>query len=334
MPMLLLWGRMRLGIGKHYQIIAPNNSLRRMVGYSLIIARLILTPVIFLAIYYLFKMGFIVDRIVSVDAPAATLAQQASIEMLEARRAERNYLLLRDSSYLEPFRQTLSRLGQTLEDIKELDPANRTATNNNLSSSFDEYKRTFTAAIAATAQRGMASSDRIQAVVLAYEKDINDLINSSRKRGRARLIEDLRKRVDSFDAEISETVQQDSPALRQITNKLQSSSEGFLRSATQLEQESWARVEKDRARAKMLLRQAEWALSLVSGVTLFFSVWVSFTLPRQVVRPLTSLREAIDHASSGDYELQFDIHGKGEVVELARSLQRLLLVIRPLASRE
>jgi len=147
-------------------------------------------------------------------------------------------------------------------------------------------------------------------------------------------MEDLRKRVDSFDAQISETVQQDSPALRQITDKLQSSSEGFLRSATQLEQESWARVEEDRARAKMLLRQAEWALSLVSGVTLFFSVWVSFTLPHQVVRPLTSLREAIDHASSGDYELQFDIHGKGEVVDLARSLQRLLLVIRPLASRE
>ena len=36
----------------------------------------------------------------NVDAPAATLAQQASIEVLEARRAERNYLLLHDRSYL------------------------------------------------------------------------------------------------------------------------------------------------------------------------------------------------------------------------------------------
>jgi hypothetical protein len=32
-------------------------------------------------------MGWIVDRIVNVDAPAATLAQKASIEILEARRA-------------------------------------------------------------------------------------------------------------------------------------------------------------------------------------------------------------------------------------------------------
>lgn len=68
--------------------------------------RLILVPVIFLAVYYLFRMGSIVDRIVSVDAPSATLAEQASIEMLEARRAERNYLLLRDPSYLQASRPT------------------------------------------------------------------------------------------------------------------------------------------------------------------------------------------------------------------------------------
>jgi CHASE3 domain sensor protein len=324
---------MQLALRKRYQIFGPNNSLRRMVGYSLIIARLILVPVIFLAIYYLFKMGFIVDKIVNVDAPAATLAQQASIQMLEARRAERNYLLLRDSAYLEPFHLALSKLNQTLEDIKKLDPTDKPATDN-LSSSFDEYQQTFAGAVVTTAQQGMAPSDRVRTVVRAYEKDINDLINSSKKRGRARLMEDLRKRVDSFDSQISETVQQDSPALRQITDKLQSSSENFLRSASQLEHDNWSHVELDRAQAKKLLRQAEWALSLVSCVTLFFSVWVSFTLPRQVVKPLTSLREAIDHASSGNYELQFDIHGKGEVVELAKSLQRLLSVVRPLASGE
>jgi hypothetical protein len=40
------------------------------VALSLAIARLILVPVIFLAVYYLFEMRWIVDRIVNVDAPA------------------------------------------------------------------------------------------------------------------------------------------------------------------------------------------------------------------------------------------------------------------------
>jgi hypothetical protein len=87
---------MRWRIRKSFKIFAPGSSLRKRVAYSLAIVRLILVPVIFLAVYYLFAMGRIVDRIVSVDAPAANLAEQASIEILEARRAARNYVLFQD----------------------------------------------------------------------------------------------------------------------------------------------------------------------------------------------------------------------------------------------
>ena len=90
-----------LGLRKSFKMFAPGSSLRRRVAYSLAIVRLVLVPVIFLAVYYLFRMGLIVDRIVSVDAPVARLAEQASVEMLDARRAERNYFLLRDPEYLK-----------------------------------------------------------------------------------------------------------------------------------------------------------------------------------------------------------------------------------------
>src|SRR5260370_35556623 len=83
-------------IRKSFKILAPGNSLQRRTAYSLALVRLILAPVIFLAIYYLFRMGWIVDRIVNIDAPAASLAQQASIEMLEARRADGTFLVPND----------------------------------------------------------------------------------------------------------------------------------------------------------------------------------------------------------------------------------------------
>ena len=69
--------RSGVGIRRSFQVLAPGPSLRRRVAYSLAIVRLILVPVIFLAVYYLLEIGWIVDRIVSFDAPAATLAQQA-----------------------------------------------------------------------------------------------------------------------------------------------------------------------------------------------------------------------------------------------------------------
>jgi methyl-accepting chemotaxis protein len=314
---------MRFGIRKKFKILAPGNSLRKRVAYSLAIARFILVPVIFLAVYYLFEMGWIVDRIVNVDAPAATLAQQASIETLEARRAERNYLLLHDPAYLTANRESLGKTRQILSQIQDLEPADLGETQKALEA-LGVYEERFTAAVAAMGQPGQGDADRIQAVVRAYEKDLNDLLQGAKVKRREQLIDELRNRVGSFDTQITETVQQGNPALAPVTAELQSSIQEVLAMLTDLETENWKRVESDHREARRLLHQAEWALSIVSAITLLFSVWVSFILPRQVVKPLISLREAVDHAAQGDNAIELEIEGRGEVADLARSVHNLI----------
>src|SRR4029077_7609143 len=113
---------MRWRIRKSFKIFAPGSSLRKRVAYSLAIVRLILVPVIFLAVYYLFAMGRIVDRIVNVDAPAAKLAEQASVEILEARRTARNYILFQDREYLRANQESLAKVRQFLASIGDLEP--------------------------------------------------------------------------------------------------------------------------------------------------------------------------------------------------------------------
>ena len=113
---------MPLRMRKTFAIFTPGTSLRRRVAYNFAIVRLVLAPVILLAVYYLFQMGWIVDRIVSVDAPAASLAQQASIQMLEARRAERNYSLLRDTAYVNTNHDLLAEVTDILTKIRKLEP--------------------------------------------------------------------------------------------------------------------------------------------------------------------------------------------------------------------
>ena len=76
------------------------------------------------------------------------------------------------------------------------------------------------------------------------------------------------------------------------------------------------------------MRSAEWALSIVSAITLLFSVWVSFILPRQVVKPLISLREAVDHAAQRDGAIDLEIEGRGEVADLALSVRNLIVQLR------
>lgn len=318
---------MRLGIRKTFRILAPGNSLRKRVAYSLAIARLILVPVIFLAVYYLFEMGWIVDRIVNLDAPAAKLAQGASIEILEARRAERNYLLLHDPIYRAANRESLARSREILSQIQDLEPQDSPEAQKALEA-LGVYEQRFGAAESAMAQPGQGDADRIRAVVRAYERDLNDLLRGAKWKRREQLIEELRNRVGSFDTQISATVQEGNPALGPLTADLQTSSQEVLRLLSELETRNWKRVESDHREARRLMRSAEWALSIVSSITLLFSVWVSFVLPRQVVRPLISLREAVDHAAQGDGAIDLEIEGRGEVTDLALSVRNLIVQLR------
>jgi methyl-accepting chemotaxis protein len=310
-------------IAKSFKILAPGNSLQRRTAYSLALVRLILAPVIFLAIYYLFRMGWIVDRIVNVDAPAAALAQQASIEMLEARRAERNFLLLHDATDLAANHDAVAKTEQTLQDIQNLEMNDIEAVQK-ASQARALYRQQFAEAVAALDRPGQSSTDRVQTVVRDYERDLDQLLKRSRRVSREQLMEQLRQRVNSFEDQISKTTQETNPDLQRLTQELQDSSDQVLRQTAQLEAVNWTRVKRDHAQARNLLREAEWSLSVVSALTLLISIWVSYVLPRQVVKPLLSLKEAIDHAAAGNYEIEFDVQGKGEIVDLVESLRRML----------
>jgi len=315
------------GIRKRFQVLAPGASLRKRVGYSLALVRLILVPVIFLSIYYLLEIGWIVDRIVSFDAPAATLAQQASITMLEARHAERNYLLLYDPASLQSSRDSIQKIEQIMSAIRDLQPSDEAMTQETLAA-LGRYNERFEAAVTVIGQPGQAPADRIDAVLMTYENDLDNLLKSDRYKTRAQLVDELRNRVGSFDAQITKTVQEGDPALRHITVDLQSTGQEVLALTGKLEAKSWDRVEHDHRKARRLISAAEWSLSVVSAITLLVSIWISFTLPKQVVKPLVSLKEAVDHAAAGNYEIEFDIQGEGEVVQLADSIRLLIAHLR------
>ena len=308
-------------------VLAPGSSLRRRIAYSLAIVRLILVPVIVLAVYYLFQIGFIVDRIVSYDAPAATLAQQATIEMLDARRAERNYLLLNDAGSLQAVRDSITRIEQILSAIRDLNPSDQELTQKAVDP-LHQYRQHFETAIALVGKPGQAPADRLNEVVKAYERDLDNLLKNAPHKSRAQLVDELRNSVDSFDAQISKTAQEGNPALRQITTDLQQSGQTVLEMASQLETRNWKRIENDHQKAQRLISRAEWSLSIVSAITFLVSVWISFVLPRQVVKPLLSLKEAVDHAAAGNYAIDFEIQGEGELVELANSIRNLIAHIR------
>lgn len=317
---------LELSSGKAFRILAPG-SLRRSVAFSLAIVRLILVPVIFLAIFYLFRMGSIVDRIVNLDAPAARLAEQSSVAMLEARRAERNYFLLRDPAYLKSNAEALTQLKQLLARIRDLDSSDKMTAQEALSD-VGVYERQFGAAVSFTQSNEDTPVRHIQGVVRTYETDLNHLLQRGRHETQVQLVEQLHGWADSFDTEVARAAESGDPTLRQVTRDLQASSQKVLHLSSTLETLSWVHIQRDHAEAQNIIRRAKWILSIVSGLTLILSIWISFVLPRRVIKPLMDLKEAVDHAAAGNYEIAFDLHGEGELLDLTNSVRKLILHVQ------
>ncbi len=191
---------MELTLRKSFKIFAPGSSLRRRVALSLAVVRLVLVPVIFVAVYYLFEMGVIVDRIVNVDAPVVTLAEQASVQMLDARRDERSYFLLREPQYIRANQESVTQLKRIFGNIRELAPE-QDLLREGLKNA-DLYQRQFLEAVSLAETPGSTAIERVQEVVRAYETDLNDVLKQARRKTRARLVDDLRAQVGSFDTQI------------------------------------------------------------------------------------------------------------------------------------
>ncbi len=309
------------------KVFARGASLRRRVVYSLAIVRLILAPVILLSIYYLFAVSRIVDRIVSVDAPVATLAQRAYQDMNEARRSERDYLLLHDPADVEENRQALARLEQIVVTCVNLQPEEGKAIEE-IQYEVGVYRDRFAGIVGRMGKSVEAPRERLQQVVRAYSKDLTELLTHADGYSQGKLVEELRNRVGSFDAQITATIEAEDPTLHRTTSDLRQSSNKILELTSELERRSWERVRRNHEEARKLVHRAEWVLLIVSGLTLLLSVWVSFVLPRAVVKPLIDLKAAVDRAAGGNYEIEFDVQGEGEVIQLADSVRNLIAHVR------
>jgi nitrogen fixation/metabolism regulation signal transduction histidine kinase len=308
---------------RSFIVLLQGFSLRRRVALSLALVRLILVPVIFLAVYYLFAMASIVDRIVNIDAPVATNAERASIEMLDARRAEANYFLLHDPDDIARNRESLRQLESTIQACRALQPEEK-PTFDDLDAQITFYRSSFNHAVERLGESNLPPIQSLRQVVRNYQKDLDEVLTNSPRESRTRLIEMLRARVESFDAEVAAKVEANDPEIRQTSRDLTTASQRIINLSGELESRGWQRVQKDHERARALLIRAEVVGGIVSIITLLASIWVSFLLPRQVVKPLTDLKQAVDHAAAGNYEIEFNVKGDGEVVELADSVRDLI----------
>ena len=264
---------------RSFIVLLQGFSLRRRVASSLALVRLILVPVIFTAVYYLFAMASIVDRIVNVDAPVARNAERRprwkSLTPAGPRPTIFSFTIRTISLATA---MALHRLGgDTIQQSRKLQPEEQ-PTFDEMDGQVAFYRSSFDHAVRRLGESNLPPIDSLRSIVRNYQKDLDDVLTHSTGETRTRLIEMLRARIESFDTEVAAKVEENDPEIRQTSRDLATASQRIATLSSDLEKRGWRRVQKDHERARALLIRAEIIGGIISFITLLVSIWVSFVL--------------------------------------------------------
>src|SRR5208282_1425951 len=115
-------------------------------------------------------------------------AERASIEMLDARRAETNYFLLHDPDDIARNRVSLMQLEQTVQTCRALQPEEK-ATFDDLEAQITLYRSGFNHAVERLGESNLPPVESLREIVRTYKKDLDDVLAHSPRESRTRLIE-------------------------------------------------------------------------------------------------------------------------------------------------
>jgi nitrogen fixation/metabolism regulation signal transduction histidine kinase len=302
------------------------------------ISRLIFLPVIFLAVYYIAGMVTTTNQIATVDARVALLAEQVGAEITELRRAEINYLLLKDPAIFKRLKERSQVIVAHIDDGLDLGSGER--------SRFARMK-VAVKAYAAIIEQISQSNESVQDTAILnqfarsvhnYQKRIDALLAAAKQ---ARSQEEISRSVDeiskgamSFDHFIVQSVvASESNRARQL-EELQFKGEEIDALAREIRENSWRKVEEERGYAEHLGNRATLLITITLAVTLLLSFAFTWYLPRKVLYPIREVTQALRKASNGNYDVFLRLSAKDELGELVSEFHNLVDHVKGLDSQK
>ena len=130
-------------------------TIKTKIAFGLIGILISLAPVLIFSLWYVNNMRNIMDKIILEDVGIAQTAEDISYNMLLVRRAEKNYLLLKDEKYLEENQNKLAEVDTLTMKIEELSPSDNEQVRK-LSNAAIQYRAAFDSLVVRTRTQDIA----------------------------------------------------------------------------------------------------------------------------------------------------------------------------------
>jgi len=305
-------------------------TVRSRISLSMAIATAMVLPVVVLSVFY-FKSILSSARIMaSVDARIVRIAENVSIGMFTVRRAEKNYLITGDSSYVAQVDSGISSMrfmiGELVSDpsIPEGDREDLLKVRELLR----EYSLSFDTLLTRFSD-GHIYSGRMRSRISGYITDLDRMVRAARESGtdaeRDSMLSEIEARFRSFELLTPEL---DNPEVAMFTSKLRDLGDKIYGITQRLAERNWRRMESHREEITRISLRAQRNIISIVILTVVIVAYMIAKLPGVIIRPIDKITGIIRQAESGDLSAYAEAGSKDEIGELATFLNKMLKSLR------
>jgi len=302
-------------------------SIKSRVTFSLCLVFIVILPVVALSLYYIDGIRRTIGRI-RIDEELIKTATSVELNVLRAKMAEEDYLLLRESTSVEAYRNAIKTAIDGLVSTFQISTEEED-TVKRIIQQLKEYRLDFEALVSVSSQEAWdIQTQYLEEQISEYQRAYKALLSQAKATAtpeeRSRLSNEARKYANSLDYLIIDALKNRSPRQKALIAGFSEKRKNILALVSQVvtlissdEQENSNKIEHLNARATRNI-----ITTLI--IAMFIGIYLIVSLPKSIVKPIRRITSIIRQAEAGDLGVSVETSSKDEVGELARFLNKLL----------
>ncbi|MEO0085985.1 MAG: HAMP domain-containing protein [candidate division WOR-3 bacterium] len=308
----------------------PRNGSTRIqtrIALGMVASALLVVPLVLVAMFYTGQMSQTASQMVATDVELLRVGHAVTFHFLEARRAERNYLIHEDTAYLAAVRAALeaslaaTRRGRSLDTLLA-------AHCDSLLAAIETYRRLLDSLRLIPALRPDAGRTRKTEALRARHRLILQQAAQD-SAGRDSLLE-----LAANLAQQLETAELVGTAGIALTERIRSTGDAITDLAGRISARANQRLAEHEARIRRLSAWSQRNITTVLIIMVGLVVWLVVRLPRTIVLPVKRIANALARAETGDLNVRVTPRDRDELGQLAAQLNRVFARLREVDERK
>ncbi len=310
-------------------------SLQRRITLSILAAFILTLPSVALSLFYFTGLIEDIELIIDRDVTMGRTATELSLSMLEIRRQERNYRLFGRVAEEQRVTDEIARIRSMLESSKNKVLPNEKQLLSRLNNHLSIYENSFEMLVLYITDHPPENHinqlrSELAGRISEFQKNYRDILSkledvpdAERDSVLARATESL----DTFSFDYlfdSKTDNSQSVQPSFFRENLETSAQNFLDAAHELEEASWQNMLRHRMESRHIEARANRNIITVLILTGIICIFMITSLPRRIVRPITSLNRLLIKAGEGDFTAKATISTNDEISDLAQSYNHVI----------